>query len=228
MSTTAQSRGATATRSSRRPTSIHWPKPASRSKTTIQFAPLRSFAHVIHGRQILLSGRYLGFDLRTPDRRHAIHPARDERCRLRILSSAANSITITAGGTASPISAAISTISTRPAKAGGARSTTFTQQQLSPRFNEFHPGDRGSTGLSTTAVSPLARSISFPNAVRRQTVLPLRWLPRPPFPLIVPDQYYQRYRGKIDLPEIPPRFLRFTPIELQASAGRVRGNWRAG
>src|SRR4051812_17028047 len=91
---------------------------------------------------------------------------------------------------------------------GGRRAVgALTQRRLSARFNGFHPGDQGSTVEHDRRVTAGAmKFLSSRRAGDKPFFLFAGYL-APHFPLIVPDAYYQRYRGKIDLPRIPSGFL---------------------
>jgi len=83
----------------------------------------------------------------------------------------------------------------------------LTQKRLSPRFDHFHPGDHGSSVEHDRFVT--AGAIDFLSKHRfggKPFFLFTGYL-TPHFPLIVPRQYWDRYRSKIDMPVIPPGFL---------------------
>src|SRR3954453_4925771 len=99
---------------------------------------------------------------------------------------------------------------------GGRRGVNaLAQQRLSARFNGFHPGDHGSTVEHDRRVTAGAmKFLSSRRAGDKPFFLFAGYL-APHFPLIVPDAYYQRYRGKIDLPRIPSGFLDSMPLNYK-------------
>lgn len=91
----------------------------------------------------------------------------------------------------------------------------LTQARLSPRFNDFHPGDHGKTVVHDRLVT--AGAVDFLSK-RRSGDKPFFLLTgyiAPHFPLIVPHQYWDRYRGKIDMPVIPAGFLESLPLNYK-------------
>jgi choline-sulfatase len=90
---------------------------------------------------------------------------------------------------------------------GRSNPNVLTQNRLSPRFEEFHPGDHGSTVEHDRRVT--AGSVDFFNKMPsgdKPFFLYAGYL-APHFPLIVPEEYWDRYKGKIAAPEIPAGFL---------------------
>lgn len=83
----------------------------------------------------------------------------------------------------------------------------LTQSRLSPRFSEFHPGAHGYSVVHDSFVTRGAIDfLSQRQAGDKPFFLFVGYL-APHFPLIVPQQYWDRYRGKVALPVIPPGFL---------------------
>jgi len=85
--------------------------------------------------------------------------------------------------------------------------TYLEQLRLSPRFADFHPGNHGSTVEHDTGVTAGAVDfLSKPDDTGKPFFLFVGYL-APHFPLIVPEEYWQRYRGKVGMPNIPTSFL---------------------
>ncbi len=83
----------------------------------------------------------------------------------------------------------------------------LTQQRLSPRFDHFHPGDHGSTVEHDRLVTAGAVDFLSKRTQGEKPFFLFAGYLAPHFPLIVPQPYWDRYRGKIDMPVIPPGFL---------------------
>lgn len=83
----------------------------------------------------------------------------------------------------------------------------LTQKRLSPRFNEFHPGDHGNSVVHDRAVTAGAVDFFSKRQPGSKPFFLFTGYLSPHFPLIVPRQYWDRYRGKIKMPDIPPGFL---------------------
>jgi len=84
--------------------------------------------------------------------------------------------------------------------------TYLEQQRLSPRFDNFHTGDHGSTVEHDRRVTAGTVDFLSKQSSDQPFFLFTGYL-APHFPLIVPDEYWQRYRGTVDLPNIPSGFL---------------------
>lgn len=100
---------------------------------------------------------------------------------------------------------------------GNRRRPDATDQKgpLSPRFDEFHSGDHGSTVEHDRKVTRGAVDfLTKREAGEKPFFLFVGYL-APHFPLIVPDEYWQRYKGKIDLPKIPEGFLENMPLNYK-------------
>ena len=91
----------------------------------------------------------------------------------------------------------------------------LTQERLSPRFNQFHPGDHGSTVLHDTRVTAGAVDFLSKREPGGKPFFLFTGYLAPHFPLIVPQQYWDRYRGKVDMPVIPPGFLENLPLNYK-------------
>jgi choline-sulfatase len=85
--------------------------------------------------------------------------------------------------------------------------THLEQERLSPRFNEFHPGDHGSTVEHDRRVTSGALDFLTQKRDSTQPFFLFVGYLAPHFPLIVPEEYWERYKGKVDMPEIPAGFL---------------------
>jgi choline-sulfatase len=99
---------------------------------------------------------------------------------------------------------------------GGRRDpNNITQKKLSNRFNDFHPGDNGGPVEHDRKVT--AGSLEFltkRGADEKPFFLYAGYL-TPHFPLIVPEEYFNHYKGKIDLPKIPPGHLDSLPLNYK-------------
>ena len=83
----------------------------------------------------------------------------------------------------------------------------LTEKRLSQRYEQFHPGDE--SGILNHDRRVTAGAVDFFNKMPSGNTpffLYVGYL-APHFPLIVPDEYYERYKGKIPMPEIPEGFL---------------------
>jgi choline-sulfatase len=90
-----------------------------------------------------------------------------------------------------------------------------TQARLSPRFDEFHPGDHGSTVEHDRRVTAGAvEFLSKPQGADQPFFLFVGYL-APHFPLIVPEEYWERYRGRVNMPVIPDGFLDRLPLNYK-------------
>jgi choline-sulfatase len=85
---------------------------------------------------------------------------------------------------------------------------------LSPRFEEFHPGNQGSTVRHDIRVT--AGAVDFLN--KRESDSPFFLLVgylAPHFPLIVPEPFYTPYKDKVPMPEIPAGWLENLPTNYK-------------
>jgi choline-sulfatase len=98
------------------------------------------------------------------------------------------------------------------------------QTELSPRFKEFHPGDDGSSVEHDRHVTAGAiEFLSTRQADDRPFFLFTGYL-APHFPLIVPQEYWDRYKGKVEMPVIPEGYLDNLPLNykhLRSSFGLI-------
>lgn len=93
--------------------------------------------------------------------------------------------------------------------------THVTQERLSPRFDNFHPGDHGSTVEHDRRVT--AGAVEFLSKQQwgdKPFFFFVGYL-APHFPLVVPQEYWDRYRGKVDMPVIPDGFLDRLPLNYR-------------
>ena len=85
--------------------------------------------------------------------------------------------------------------------------THLTQKTLSDRYNSFHPGDHSS--IMTHDEKVTAGALDFFKQ-RKQDDQPwflfVGYL-APHFPLTVPQAYFDRYKDKIPMPDVPPGYL---------------------
>ena len=92
-------------------------------------------------------------------------------------------------------------------KGGRTSPDTLTQDRLSPRYNNFHPGDHGSSVEHDRRVTTgTVEFLSKRQSGEKPFFLFAGYI-SPHFPLIVPQEYWDRYRGKVDMPVIPHGFL---------------------
>jgi choline-sulfatase len=93
--------------------------------------------------------------------------------------------------------------------------TYLQQERLSPRFLEFHPGDHGSSVEHDRKVTAGAvEFLSKQHYGEPPFFLFVGYL-TPHFPLIVPKEYWEPYRDKVDMPMIPPGFLDSLPLNYK-------------
>lgn len=93
---------------------------------------------------------------------------------------------------------------------------------LSGRFKDFHTGDNGRTVLHDIKVTTGA--VDFLN--KREAGTPFFLLVgylAPHFPLIVPEKFYQPYKDKVPMPNVPDGLVASMPInyKLQRTAYKV-------
>jgi choline-sulfatase len=86
---------------------------------------------------------------------------------------------------------------------------------ISPRFNDFHTGDNSSVLKHDRAVT--AGTVDFLKN-RKASDKPFFMLAgylAPHFPLIVPEEYWRQYRGKVPMPKIPEGHLESQPLNYK-------------
>jgi choline-sulfatase len=83
--------------------------------------------------------------------------------------------------------------------------------KLSKRFSNFRPGDDSPVMRHDRAVTDTAASFLRRRSRRDAPFFLLVGYLAPHFPLIVPNEYWNRYRGRVPLPEIPPGHLESQP-----------------
>jgi choline-sulfatase len=93
--------------------------------------------------------------------------------------------------------------------------THLTQERLSPRFNQFHPGDHGSTVEHDRRVTAGAVDFLSKRQPQDEPFFLYTGYLAPHFPLIVPQEFYDRYRGKVSMPVIPEGFLDKLPLNYK-------------
>jgi choline-sulfatase len=91
----------------------------------------------------------------------------------------------------------------------------LVQDHLSPRFDEFHPGDHGSSVRHDMRVTTGALDfLSKRGGGEKPFFLWVGYI-SPHFPLIVPRTYWEHFQGKIDMPEIPAGLLDSLPLNYK-------------
>ena len=88
-------------------------------------------------------------------------------------------------------------------------------QPLSERFAEFHAGDESSIMRHDRAVTAgVLEFLSKRNRGDKPFYLQAGYL-APHFPLIVPQAYWEAYRGRVPMPVIPPGHLESLPLNYK-------------
>jgi choline-sulfatase len=86
---------------------------------------------------------------------------------------------------------------------------------LSGRFDEFHPGDTSGPLKHDRAVTA---GVTGFLAARKKTDKPFFLFAgflSPHFPIIVPEKYWEPFKGKVPMPEIPPGYLDTLPLNYR-------------
>ena len=91
----------------------------------------------------------------------------------------------------------------------------ITQTRVSPRFNGFHPGDHGSSVEHDRRVTAGAVEFLSKRQASDKPFFLFTGFISPHFPLIVPQEYWDRYRGKVSMPVIPEGFLDHLPTNYK-------------
>jgi len=102
-------------------------------------------------------------------------------------------------------------------KGGRRRADDVTPKanRLSGRFKEFHPGDNSRVLDHDRQVT--ARTVEFLSR-RKLTDKPFLLFAgylAPHFPLVVPEEYWAPYKGRVPMPELPPGHLESLPLNYQ-------------
>ncbi|HEY1685323.1 MAG TPA: sulfatase-like hydrolase/transferase [Tepidisphaeraceae bacterium] len=102
---------------------------------------------------------------------------------------------------------------------GGRRDPNdLVQDRLSPRFDNFHPGNHGSSVEHDRRVTAGALDFLSKHGTggvsEKPFFLYVGYL-CPHFPLVVPREYWQHYQGKIDLPNVPPGHVDSFPLNYK-------------
>jgi choline-sulfatase len=90
-----------------------------------------------------------------------------------------------------------------------------TETEVSNRFAQFHPGPKNPVLEHDKKVT--AGTLDFLSK-RQATDKPFFLLAgylAPHFPLVVPEEYYEKYKGKVDMPTIPPGFFDTLPLNYK-------------
>jgi choline-sulfatase len=83
----------------------------------------------------------------------------------------------------------------------------LTSNGLNHRFRDFHTGDHGESVEHDRRVTAGAVEFLSKRQADDKPFFLFAGYISPHFPLIVPDEYWERYRGKIDMPVVPSGFL---------------------
>jgi choline-sulfatase len=84
----------------------------------------------------------------------------------------------------------------------------LTQTHLSPRFGNFHPGDNSGIMKHDRRVTAGAvEFLSKRDAKEEKPFFLYTGFLAPHFPLVVPEDYWDRYKGKVAMPVIPSGYL---------------------
>ena len=93
--------------------------------------------------------------------------------------------------------------------------TATTTTEISSRFNQFHPGDKnGVLEHDRKVTAGTLDFLSKRQASDKPFFLLVGYL-APHFPLIVPESYYEKYKGKVDMPNIPAGFFDTLPLNYK-------------
>lgn len=93
--------------------------------------------------------------------------------------------------------------------AGGRRKADdlVSNKPLSPRFEDFHPGDNsGILSHDRKVTAALQKFLKQRSSSHKPFFLVAGYL-APHFPLIVPNEYWEHYKGRVPQPEIPAGYL---------------------
>lgn len=85
--------------------------------------------------------------------------------------------------------------------------THLTQTHLSDRFESFHPGDHSSTMNHDQHVTAGALDFFAQHKDAAEPWFLFVGYLAPHFPLTVPQQYFDRYKDRVPMPDIPPGYL---------------------
>ncbi len=83
----------------------------------------------------------------------------------------------------------------------------LTEKELSPRFSQFYPGERSIILDHDRAVTVGAIEFLYKQRPKDQPFFLFAGYLAPHFPIIAPQSLWERYKGKIAMPVIPPGFL---------------------
>lgn len=86
-----------------------------------------------------------------------------------------------------------------------------TKPGYSPRFDEFHPGDDSGVLRHDRAVTAGVTTFLRERSPDDQPFFLFTGYLAPHFPLIVPEEYWRRYEGRIPMPVIPDGHLQSLP-----------------
>ena len=101
--------------------------------------------------------------------------------------------------------------SRKTGKGGRRKASNLTPQPgLSGRFNQFHPGESGVLKHDRQVTKGTVDFLAGRNAADKPFFLLAGYL-APHFPLIVPQKYWDPYKGKVPMPKIPAGHLESQP-----------------
>ncbi len=86
---------------------------------------------------------------------------------------------------------------------------------LSGRFDEFHTGDTSGPLNHDRAVTAGVTQFLAARKKEDKPFFLLAGYLAPHFPIIVPEKYWEPYKGKVPMPEIPPGYLDTLPLNYR-------------
>ena len=90
-----------------------------------------------------------------------------------------------------------------------------SKRKLSARFQQFHPGnDSGILSHDRKVTAALQRFLASRRPDDKPFFLIAGYL-APHFPLIVPEEYWDHYKGKVPLPKIPAGHFASQPLNYR-------------
>jgi choline-sulfatase len=93
--------------------------------------------------------------------------------------------------------------------------TAIAEKKISGRFKDFHPGDTNPVLEHDRKVTAGAVNFLSKRQAGDKPFFLFTGFLAPHFPLVVPEEYYQRYKGRIDMPDIPAGLLDSLPLNYQ-------------
>ena len=86
---------------------------------------------------------------------------------------------------------------------------------LSDRFNDFHPGNHSGIMKHDEKVTAGAVDFLSKRQAGDQPFFLFTGYIAPHFPLVIPDAIYEKYKGRVSLPVIPPGFFDSLPLNYK-------------